>query len=337
MVGGTAALPASPKEAPTLARKRTPESNEKQQAVFVELFAGTGVLTKAVANLGVHTETPNEFEAGGTDFRERKQVEALQEHLHGLASQFHHMVLHLAPPCATFSRARDRSTRTRLRSKFYPEGIPGKTQGTREANLIARRAYRLACWAADELGAKVTMENPWRSYLWTYLKKMKGAESEVVDVHLTPCMYGAPFQKPTTIRCWNWRPKQLDKYCKLVDGEFTCGRSREQGHEVLEFGGKPTGEAAEYHEGLCKAWALAVLEATSADARPEVSLDTVDLVGQGKVKRHRSRGEDEESAKERRDREDQESRASLKRPSLRKDKLCLGEQLIGSLPILLEG
>ena len=126
--------------------------------IFCEIFAGKGVLTKAVEELSMKAETPDDFQHGGTDFRSSKQVEALKSKLANLAAQANHLVVHLAPPWATFSRARDRCFKTRLRSGWCPEGLPGKQVQTKEANQIARRAYALAIWAADELGALVSLE-----------------------------------------------------------------------------------------------------------------------------------------------------------------------------------
>ena len=188
MGGGPTALPASPRVAPKEMKsvKRAHVENSKSQGIFVEIFAGKGVLTKSVAELGMKVEEPNDFQNGGTDFRKGKQVEQLKERLCQLAGQSNHLMLHLAPPCATFSRARDRSRRTRLRSNLCPEGLASKTDETKEANQVARRAYQLAVWAADELGAMVSMENPRRSYLWNFLDRFKVSESEWRDVWIFP-------------------------------------------------------------------------------------------------------------------------------------------------------
>ena len=315
--GGSVALPARPIKTPELGadKKRAKDPAAKVQVIFCEIFAGKGVLTKAVEELGMKAEIPDDFQHGGTDFRESKQVDALKGKLATLAAKTNHLVVHLAPPCATFSRARDRSVKTRLRSSWYPEGLPGRQAQTKEANLIARRAFALANWAADELGALVSLENPRRSYLWQFLDKYPVAESVWHDVHFSPCLHGAAFQKPTTLRCWNWRPKKLEGVCTLSDGRFTCGRTKEEGHEVLEFGGRRTSEAAEYTPGVCKTWALCIAEAVSADAAPEVALDQVQLAEEGRVKRHRTRGEDEDTRKEIRDKEDRDCQAGMRNPA----------------------
>ena len=123
--------------------------------------------------------------------------------------------------------------------------------------------------------------------MWLYAERFPSAESEWRDVHFSPCLHGAPYQKTTTVRCWNWYPKKLEGICKLKGNEFTCGRNRDQGHEVLEFGGRRTEGAAEYAPGVCKTWALCVAEAVSADAAFEEALGPVVLAEEGRVKRHK--------------------------------------------------
>ena len=161
-------LPTSPEEAPERKRPRTEDAG---QACFMEIFAGKGVLTKEVQKYGIRCEPPNDLASGGTDFRDPKQVENLKDLAMERLKSTRYLVIHLAPPCASFSRARDRSYKTRLRSSIYPEGLPGKGGQTKEPNKIAKRAYRFACWAADELGAMVSMENRRRAICGTWLTR----------------------------------------------------------------------------------------------------------------------------------------------------------------------
>ena len=61
----------------------------------------------------------------------------------------HQLVLHFAPPCATFRAARNRSARTRVRSREFPGGLPNLAEATAharlsEANAIALETFALA-------------------------------------------------------------------------------------------------------------------------------------------------------------------------------------------------
>jgi hypothetical protein len=134
--------------------------------IFAEIFAGGAHLTQALRNLGLRCEEPDEVTTGGTDFKSSRPVAQLKRKLRSHHQSGKNLAIHLAPPCGTFSRARDRSTRTRLRSRRFPFGLPDKVSSTRPWNRITRRALQLAHWAATELGAVVTVENPQLSYMW---------------------------------------------------------------------------------------------------------------------------------------------------------------------------
>ena len=62
----------------------------------------------------------------------------------------------------------------------------------------------------------------------------------------------------STLRCWNWHPSELGQLCTLVGGTFSSGRTRENPHDALEFGGCPTASAAAYVPGLCADWAACI-------------------------------------------------------------------------------
>ena len=58
----------------------------------------------------------------------------------------------------------------------------------------------------------------------------------------------------------------MAKKCVKEDDTYTCGVKVSAGHAVLGFEGLPTSEAAAYVPQLCREWALAIADATSADA-----------------------------------------------------------------------
>ena len=105
--------------------------------------AGDAALTSAVLQAGVPSSEPDDIATGGTYFQQKSDVTLLLAELHSLLASGVSLLVHLAPPCATFSRARDRSTATKLRSADFPQGIPRHAARTREANLVARNALDL--------------------------------------------------------------------------------------------------------------------------------------------------------------------------------------------------
>ena len=282
-------------------------------AIFVEVFAGRGLLSQAVSEHGI-TTVVDEAAEGGTNFLDAVEVEELKGRLESYLDEGRGVALHLAPPCSTFSRARDRSKRTRLRSSKYPAGLPDCKGAVVDANIIALAAYDLARWAAGR-GALVSMENPRRSYLWEFLESERPQGDHGIDSYFCACMHGADYRKETTVRCWNWRPKGLCQMCVLDGDLYSCGRTKAAGHQVLEFGGRSTAEAAEYVPGVCAAWALDLANAFSMDTSMGQPLELVRATSQGRVRRHTLRGDDPESQKERRRREDLDSRAGMRNPA----------------------
>ena len=302
-------IPMSDRNAPN----ETDTEQVEHDALFVEFFAGCAVLTDHVAKLGVPTETPEDLELGGADFSKTDDIEYLKTKLAEHRHAGKHLVVHFAPPCATFSRARDRSHRTRLRSRQRPQGLLGKGLACREANIIARNTLNLAEWCAKELHAAVSIENPRSSYLWSFLEF--DPELPFVDVDFCPCMFGADYYKPTKLRCWNWAPRGLGKVCTLKAGNFTCGKSRSNPHVTLEFGGASTKEAAAYHEGVCEAWAREILAHVKETYNPKSAVATALAHDEGRVHRHAARGGDVLTEKEKRNEEDANSAAGMRNPA----------------------
>ena len=105
------------------------------------------------------------------------------------------LVMNLVPPCSTFSRARDRPRRTRVRSMRQPGGnLPG-SRTIIQANTVARRAAEFAVWANNELKAAVSLEQSDKSYMWTYARHSLGDPRRYQDTRLSYCMYGRPYKR----------------------------------------------------------------------------------------------------------------------------------------------
>jgi hypothetical protein len=170
---------------------------------FAEFFAGDAQLTSTMEAAGVHCLPPNDLASGGTDFESSSQVKAVKEALRSLRTADSRLVLHLAPPCSTFSQARDISRATRLRSAEHPGGLPDLTTEQRRdadsANTIARHTFELAKWAAKELRAVVCIEDPLSSYMWLYIDSLRtplsSSSSPGTDIVVSQCLFGTPYRK----------------------------------------------------------------------------------------------------------------------------------------------
>ena len=173
-------------------------------ALFLEVFSGAGDLTKAVTRVKVDCLEPQDYSSGGVDFSNRKEVEELWEVWRGRASGGNRLFFHFAPPCNTFSRARDRSFKTRLRSASCPAGLYPDHPATKLANLIADNTLRSIKFLVDVLRAQGTLEQPAGSYLASYFDLVKWSGLETSSTTLHQCRYGRPYKKPTTCLAIWW-------------------------------------------------------------------------------------------------------------------------------------
>ena len=164
---------------------------------MADVFAGEGGFGVAVAQqLGVETEFfDNAFDAKhdltATSFREelRKKI------VRGLF-----FLVHFAPPCSTWSRARLPPLR---RPGEHIEGVLGLTakqrERLREGTALARACVLLA-EACLQHGVGFSIENPRSSMMWLWGPMAKILEHpSVIIVDLVYCRFGAPWLKPTRL------------------------------------------------------------------------------------------------------------------------------------------
>jgi hypothetical protein len=172
-----------------------------KQVMFVEFFAGDALLTRTFEKAGIRCREPDDLATGGTDFASAAQVRKVREELRNLRTDEDLcLMLHFATVCATFSRARDRSEATRLRSAEFPAGLPDLSPEKQKevdcANLCAKHTWESAEWAAKELRAIVTLENPKESYIWLFFATLRASAKQLwEDVILSQCCFGTTYRK----------------------------------------------------------------------------------------------------------------------------------------------
>ena len=135
------------------------------------------------------------------------------EILRNLAQERRVIYVHIAPPCGTATRARDRPVPLKLRqrgapnpkplrSPQHPEGLPD-LKGINAAKVKSANAiYEAAAEFLDfchGLGIWFTCENPTRSYMWQTrwsrkLRKLNGVQ----PVDFQACMHGSTRDKWST-------------------------------------------------------------------------------------------------------------------------------------------
>ena len=297
----------------TAPEAKKPKTNQESQSnlLFIELFAGEARLTQAVWEVHIDVAVPQEIDNGDTDFTKEEQVSQLIDTWTKWKQQGYHLVFHAAPPCASFSRARDRSLKTKLRSKQQPESIDNTEPRTAVGNQIARQCARAVKYLVDVLEADGTWEQPLGSYMMPFLEKdgaFKGTPYQKLVFH--QCMFGTKYKKPTAMYCFgSFCPKNLAKSCcwSWENHLFSCGQWE---HEILGFGQNPTGPAATYPWGFCRAYAGEL----DKFSRTRSSIDRVNLHTDGKVRRHQDRGETDWSQKEIKEAEDAVASAGARNP-----------------------
>ena len=277
--------------------------------VFVELFAGPkGGLTSKVAKV-IPTLPPEDLETGGVDFSDESAVRAWCSSLHSLLAGYEFVVFHVAPPCSSFSRARDRNHRTRLRCLAFPGGWYPDDLTTQYGNKVARNTAYVVNYLLEHFQAAGSWEQPLGSYMFPFLESEELLEHDPTStLVLHQCRFGRPYRKPTTFACFGGlRLHSLDRRCTATS---SCGRSW---HQTLGFGNTPTGPAAEYPTALCIAYAadIAAHVRRTLARRVEVGLQ---VQGEGIVRRHISRGTSKCSSKGLRAQEVARSRAGLGKP-----------------------
>ena len=202
-------------------------------AIFLECFAGCGELSKAVQRVGVQIDTPQDGLTGGTDFADNRQVLELWEHWQRLRAAGLRLFFHFAPPCSTFSRARDRSRKAKLRSFGEPGCLDPSEPKTKEANDIARNTAHSITYLVTQLGASGTLEQPASSYMLPYLDQ-GGWLPTHGQILLHQCRFGRPYRKPTVLLTFG--DLDLSSLALTCSPATPCGRTF---HTTLVLGRVP--------------------------------------------------------------------------------------------------
>ena len=140
--------------------------------------------------------------------------------------------VHIAPPCATFSKARSPP----LRSTEHIWGLPhldkesqAKLDDGNLLCLVAVEAVRLCI----RLAMPFTLENPAGSFICCFppLKKVL-EKAEIWRVEVDYCMYGKMWKKPTAFVT---SVQEMTVLARKCTGSFwCCGRMKEPRQELRE-------------------------------------------------------------------------------------------------------
>ena len=233
---------------------------------FVEVFAGCARLSKAFQAEGLQSTAVDSKPAEGAKVLVLNLLHAPSAQLLLRLIECRRLLMvHMAPPCSTGSRARliQRSLRDPkpLRSWEHPDGLPGLLFADRQRVSDANKLYSL-CYdiirACELSGTWWSLENPAGSLFWLTSPISRVWAQFGSHIHFARfhnCCYGGQRRKETVV--WS-SCKQLKALSCLCTPPFQ--------HEHLPWGRLPggawsTSEEAAYPQSLCKAWASIVVQA----------------------------------------------------------------------------
>ena len=132
--------------------------------MFVEIFAGAGVLTARVKRKGIQIFGDMDIISDGIDLTQERHQRESKARLKANAEEGWKISLTIANPCRTLSQARNQNRLTRIRSSEEPRGVrdaPAKFRADIDkADALVAFTQELADWVHTELDADVSVENP---------------------------------------------------------------------------------------------------------------------------------------------------------------------------------
>ena len=224
---------------------------------FLELFAGMGGMSLAIKDVCgdlVEVLEPQDLYHQWdilTDEGFAKAEEWVEEADH----------THIAFPCRSFTRSRrtdEHAVVLVVRTDTHPEGWghPIAEEGNQILNRVAKLVFK-----ALERRKTVSLENPLDAFSWEVkIMKQMGSAMQEKPYPLDQCPYGAETKKPTNILTGAEWMKEVNLRCHQVRRH----RHREGGltgfvwDPITEDWVWRTSRAAEYPQGLCRAWADAL-------------------------------------------------------------------------------
>lgn len=167
---------------------------------FWEVFAGMAAMTTSFRALGIECAPPIDV-IYNTDFNVLNP--GFLSVVIGILASHLIVLLHAGPPCSSFSAILNGFRETRVRSREFPEGIPGLTGAQAEKVRLGNALADVAAILV-EIQSKAEnlhqLEQPGRSLMISYgtmAKALKTTESE--GFQRDACVDGAPWRKPLVL------------------------------------------------------------------------------------------------------------------------------------------
>lgn len=227
--------------------------NWHDDGYVADFFAGSGGVSRAVRKLGFKTRDWEIEKGAAYDLTKPSVIRKILDDIRRgkiIAAMF-------APPCSSFSRARDR-TRV-IRTKDYPFGLPGLPEHERLKVLTGNKCFASAVQIIKELnkyGIPWILENPHSSKCWYLPALIKMASLDNVHIRVTDfCCHGTRWRKRTQFLVGNvdlLDSQRLQVLCSGTSG--LCSRTQRKHFQLTGSGPKGipwTRIAQPYPRRLC--------------------------------------------------------------------------------------
>ena len=136
----------------------------------------------------------------GDDTLNLAQTKSWRETIQEKHQDGERLVVLAHPPLLTFSRSRDRSVRSRLRSLHHPEGLPRLGRQDRQLvnvhNAFTSELLNIIEWSLDSLKVPAAVQHPASSHFWRLGRLMDGELGESEDYD---------FKKPASVKVRAWK------------------------------------------------------------------------------------------------------------------------------------
>ena len=198
----------------------------RQGFYVMDLFSGSGGVSRAVRSLG--------FSAKEWDLLWGARFDLVKPHvISRVRSEIRSgyvLGAMLAPPCLSFSAARDRTSA--IRTAEYPWGVPAfglqqkDLESLHEGNKIFECVIQVLRWL-DELSLPWILEHPRSSKCWLLppVQALLTAPHTSI-VYTDMCQWGTRWKRPTTLLAGNVDSQDLQRLRRLCHGRSgNCSRS----------------------------------------------------------------------------------------------------------------
>ena len=191
-------------------------SLRRRNGFMADFFAGAGGVARAARALGFSTREWELLQGENHDLTKPAVQSKIKTDIQrGLV-----LAAMLAPPCSSFSPARDRARV--IRTRDCPWGLPNlplhEVHKLEVGNACFRAAIKIIKWL-DKHGIPWILENPSTSKAWllpplVQLEQANHTQSIVTDF----CQFGTRWRKRTKLLVGNMDPDDIARCCRLCHG-----------------------------------------------------------------------------------------------------------------------